>query len=175
MRRIIAFFMVVSLLGVGLVHQAEAKGESLKIGYVDMGEVIARYPKAKEVEKALQKEQEAKQKEMEEKREEIDRLEKELKAQESVLKDEEKTKRTRIIEEKKREWGQLFQEYDLEIRNRVMEKQREVLEEVRQVVESFGKEKDYTLILDARQVFYGLKGLEITEEVIELLNKTEKP
>ncbi|MCD5390752.1 OmpH family outer membrane protein [candidate division NPL-UPA2 bacterium] len=177
MRRIIAFFMVVSLLGTGLAYRVEARGESregasLKIGYVDIGRVIDGYPRAREAKEALREEQEARHKELSRKREEIDKLEEELKAQEALLKEEEKRKRARLIEEKRRRWEQLFWEYDLEFRSKVMEKQREVLEEIRQAIESFGKEKGYTLILDARQVFYGLKGLDVTEEIIKLLNTT---
>ena len=180
MRAVIAFFVVVVLLGTGLVYQMEVRGKSreefrLKIGYVDIGRVIDGHPKAREAEEALWKEQEAKQKELGQKREEIDKLEEELKAREALLKEEEKRKRVGLIEEKRREWEQLFREYDLELRSKVIEKQREVLEEIRGTIESFGKEKGYTLILDGRQVFYGLKELDITEEIVGLLNKTEKP
>lgn len=176
MRRIIAFFVVVSLLGMGLVYRVQAKGKSsegvsLKIGYVDIEKVIAGYPKAKEAGEALQKEQEARQKEMEEKRGEIRNLEEELKAQGSLLKEEEKEKRVKTIEGKKRAWEQMFRTYNLEMRNKLIEKQKEVFEEVRRVVESFGKEKGYSLILDARQVIYGLEGLDVTEEIIKRLKK----
>ncbi|MCD5401114.1 OmpH family outer membrane protein, partial [candidate division NPL-UPA2 bacterium] len=83
--------------------------------------------------------------------------------------------RVRLIEEKRRRWEQLFREYDLKMRSKVFEKQREVLAEVRQAVESFGKEKGYILILDSRQIIYGLEELDITEEIIKRLNKTQKP
>ena len=180
MRTVVAFFMVVSLLGLGLAERVEARGEllervSLKVGYVDIGRVIDSYPKAKEAEEALLKKQEAKQKELDEKREEISKLEAELRDQEPLLKEEEKERRVRLIEEKRRRWEQLFREYDLKMRSKVFEKQREVLAEVRQAVESFGKEKGYILILDSRQIIYGLEELDITEEIIKRLNKTQKP
>ena len=183
MRTVIAFFMMVSLLGVGWAYRVEAGekspgGEALKIGYVDMGKVIDMYPKARDVENALQKEQEAKQKEMDEARKKINKLEEELKAQESVLKEEEKKKKSRIIEEKKKKWGQVFREYDLEMRNKVVEKQKEVLDDIRQAVETFGRENGYTFILDARQVLYGKEGMEVTDGIVKLLlnkYKSQKP
>ncbi|MCD5397503.1 OmpH family outer membrane protein [candidate division NPL-UPA2 bacterium] len=176
MKTVIAFFVVVSLLGLGLAVEVRARGESpegvrLKIGYVDIARAIDGHPKVQEAEEFLRKEQEAKQKKLEEKREEIGKLEAELRAREALLKEEERERRVGIIEEKKRAWGQLFREYDLDIRSRVIEKRREMFAEIRQVVESFGKEKGYTLILDSRQIIFSLEGLDVTDEVIELLNR----
>ncbi len=176
MRRIIAFFVVVILLGLGLAYRVEAKkeslpGVSLKIGYVNRGKVIDKYPKAREVEDALRKEEEAKRKELMEKQEAIKKLEEELKAQGALLKEEEKQKKIRIIEEEKGKLGQLFRKYNAEMRSKVFEKQKEVLKEVDGMVESFGKEKGYTLILDAEQVIYGLEGLDVTGEIIKLFKK----
>ncbi len=176
MKAVVAFFMVVSLLGLGLAPRAEAREEAhFKIGYVDLGRVIDHYPKAKEAEEALRKKQEAKQRELMEMQEEISKLEAELREQGPLLKEEERERRTRTIERRRKEWEQLFRAYDTEMRGRVFEKQREVLAQVRQVVESFAKEKGYTLILDARQVIYSLEGLDITEEIIKLLNKAPEP
>ncbi len=181
MKTVIAFFVVFSLLGLGLAERVGAsRGEpreeiSLKIGYVDLGRVIDQHPMVKEAEEALRKQQEVKQKELEVKREEISRLEAELRVREPLLEEGEKERRLRVIEEKKRGWEQLFREYDLEMRRKVFEKRREMFDEVRQVVKSFGREKGYTLILDARQVIYSLEGLDVTEEVIKRLNKTEEP
>jgi len=175
MRKAIALLAMVTLLSMGLVHRAEARGESLKIGYVDIGKVIGEYPKAKEVENTLRKEQEAKQKEMNEKRAEISKLEAELKTQGPLLKEQEKRAKSQVIAEKKKRWSQLFREYDAEMRNEVIKKQKEVLGDIDKAVESFGKEKGYTLILDARQVLYGLKTLDVTDEVIKSLSKPQKP
>jgi len=180
MRKVIAFFMVVSLLGLGLTYRAEAAGKSpdassLKIGSVDMGKVIGQYYKAKEVEETLQKKQEAKQKEIEGKREEINKLTEELKAQGSVLKAEEKKKKAKIIEEKKKMLGQLFRTYDSEMRSNVIQKQKEIIKDIQTAIKAFGKKNGYTLILDARQVLYSSKAnLDITGAVIKLLNKTKK-
>ncbi len=180
MRRIIAFFMVVGLFGLGLTYRAEAGGKSpeggsLKIGYVDIGRVIGGYPKAKEIENTLRKEREAKQKEVNAKRVEIRKLEAQLKAQGPLLKEPEKKAKMKVIAEKQKKWGQLIREYDAEMRNELIKKQKEVLGAIDQAVRSFGKENGYTLILDARQVVYGLKGLDITAGIIKLLNKPQKP
>ncbi len=169
----IAVFSLIAI-SLGLVYRAEA-GDILKVGYVDIGAVIDRYAKTEELEKALEKEQQTKQKEIAKLAKVIEKLERELKTKAPGLKEKERKRRAEIIEGKKEGWRRLFREYDLEIKSKVYEQQRGLIKEIQEAVHSYGKEKGYTFILDSRQVIYGLKGLDVTKEIVKLLNKKEKP
>lgn len=162
-------FLVLSL---GLSYRAEA-GESLKIGYVDVGAVIDRYAKTHELEKALEKDKQDKQKEIEGMAKEIDKLEEQLKTKAPGLKEEKKKRRAEIIKEKKDKQRRLFREYDLEIKSKVYAEQRELIKEIQKAVRSYGKGKGYTLILDGRTVLYGLESLDLTGEIVKILNTAE--
>lgn len=171
-KKVVVGVAVFSLLAVslGLCYRAEA-GENLKVGYVDVGAVLDRYAKRQELEKALEKEKQTKQKEIDEKLKEMEKLEKELEAKASLLKEEEKQQREKIIKEKRKEHLRLFQQSQLEIRDWALQQQREIFKEIQEAIRSYGQENNYTLILDGREVLYGLEELDLTDQIINLLNK----
>ena len=166
--------IVFSLLALspGLVYQAEARGD-LKIGYVHLEGVAGRYAKTQKLKKALEKEAQAKQKEIDKMTKQIEKLERELKTKAPGLKEEERNRRAEIIKEKITEWRKLFREYDLEIKNKNYEQEMGLRKEIDEVVRSYGKEKSYTLILDGRTIIYGLKGLDLTDEIVKILNTAQ--
>lgn len=175
--------IVFSLLAVslGLVYEAKAE-ENLKIGYIDISAVFNRYAKTQELEKNLEKEKQTKQKTIDKKLEEIKKLVKELKTKAPGLKEEERQRRSEVIEKKKKEHFQFAQQSELEIRNWIMEQQREIMKVILETVRSYGKENGYTLILDGTKgpmgeglssVLYGLKELDLTDQIINLLNTAE--
>ncbi len=66
-------------------------------------------------------------------------------------------------------------QYDKETRQEILDKRnemfKEVIDDIQSVVTSVGENEDYDFIMDSRYIMYSKKGSDITEKVLEELNK----
>ncbi len=154
--------LVVSL---GLSYGAEP-GDSLKVGYVDVNRVAKGYAKMDGFRKSV----EERRSELNARAKEIEKMEKALQDQESVLKQKEKEKRSRAIKQKVENIQILSQEF----RKKTWEEEGKLSAQILETIKELGKERAYSVILDHRAVLYGLPGMDLTEEIIKLLNTAEK-
>ena len=139
----------------------------MKIGTVDLSRTFDGYQKTKDAEKTLEAEGNNKKQERDKKVEEIKRLKGEL----DLLNDKAKAEKQAVIDQKVQE----LQAFDREVqgslrreRDRVIQ---EILKEIDGVIGAYGRDNGYTLLLNDRALLYRGKELDVTDQILGILNQ----
>ena len=161
-----------ALAVLGAAGFAAAQENTLKIGFVDIQKVLNDSGKGKEAKAKLEKEREAKQKEVRAKEEDIKKLEADFQKQGAVLSEAARRERQEAINRKIRDLRRLFEDFNRDLQKRETELLNEILREIRKLVVAYGKEQQYTLILEAQSgIIYASQGADLTDEVLAAYNR----
>ena len=146
----------------------------LKIGYVNIETVFDQYTKTEESRVEFEKEKEIQQKEVVKKQEDLRKLQEAYDKQKDVLKPEEKKKSEEEIQKMQQEFyalvGQANQKLE-EKKNTLIETR---LKEIQSAIKDFAEKEKYDFILSSQAIFYGPQDNDVTDQVINFLNKTKK-
>ena len=157
---------MVLTLAVLLMMAAAAQAEDLKIGYIDLSKTFDEYEKTRQYETSLGKKGDTKEAERQKLVDEI----KELKDEMVLLSDKGKDDKQAAIDDKIKELQEFDRETRDELRKERDEMVRDILREIDKIVQDYGKEHGYTMILHDKVLVYGNDTIDITEDIIELLN-----
>ena len=137
-----------------------------KIGYVDLSKLFDEYSKTKEYDKVL----EGKHNEFEKERN--DRIEKIKDAQGklSVLAADKKSEVEANIEKMRNDLVEYDRQKKADLTKDRNEKIREILLEIEKIVSDYAQKEGYTLILNDRVLIYGAKTMDLTEQILQMLN-----
>jgi outer membrane protein len=164
MRKVFVVFIAVFMI-VGIF--AEVSQAAGKIGYVDLRRAFYEYEKSKSFEKELSDETSKRQAERDAKVKEISKLRDEM----ELLSGDARKKKQTAIEAKIAD----LNEYDRSTRQQLLNKKndmfRKVVDDIQKVVDNIGKKGKYDYILDSRNVMYGKKDFDLTEQVLKQLNR----
>lgn len=139
-----------------------------KIGLVNLGRVFKEYEVTKGSEQELERISTAKQQEREKKVSQIRDLRDEL----ALLNEQAREERRQTIEERLRELAGFDQSVRESLRERRDEALQKILDEIEKVVTVYAKEKGFDLILSDRAVLYGAEPMDVTNEIIAILNRS---
>lgn len=141
-----------------------------KIGYVDLSRAFDEYQKAKDFDKELEKTGDIKQGQREKLVKEIRNMRDEL----ELMNDSARKKKEGDIEAKIR----LLQEFDQDAKAELTKERddmvRDILKEMNGVIQEYGKGHGYSIIVNDRVLLYGSDALDLTDEVIKILNEGYK-
>ena len=151
------------MLSCGTFAQAE---NGTKWAYMDLSKVFDNYEKTKEYDTALEAQHSGYEKERNAK---IDKL-KEAQNKLDLLKPEEKDKAQKDLEQMRSDLAQFDQQKRTDLQKQRDEKIREILLEIEKVVSDFAKKDKYDLILNDRVLVYGNPAMDISDQVLKLLN-----
>lgn len=144
-----------------------ACAEEMKIGYINLGKTFDEYEKTQVNEKALEKKSDGKEKERQKLVDEIKKLKDEM----VLLSDKVKAEKEEVIDEKIKN----LQEFDKNTRDDLRQERdemvRSILSEIDNVIQGYGKENGYTVILNDRVLVYGNEAIDITQDIVDILNK----
>ncbi|MBU1998391.1 MAG: OmpH family outer membrane protein [Candidatus Omnitrophota bacterium] len=158
---------VLALLLMFLVGSAYAAD---KFAYVDLTLIFSEYYKTKDYEKIL----EAKQKQYDSEREKRVSEVKQLQDKLDLLSEKEKEAKKGDFETKLRD----LQEYDRQnienLRKEEFDRQKEILKDIEDAVRQYSEKEGYTMVFNDRVLVYQTKNLDITEKIVEILNKEKK-
>lgn len=164
-RNLFLLFVVTIILAFGITADSFAK--DLKIGFADKLQILFEYKKAKELNEALEKENQAAKEEFDKKTEMIKKLRDEM----ELLKPEARKKKETELEEKLKELDDFRREKQREIGRKYDEGIREISKEIASVCEKYGKDNGYDVIIDSRATVYVPNTLDVTIDIIKELNK----
>lgn len=163
--------LVFNLILSGTVCLAEnAAIGGLKIGFVDFEKVFNEYKRTREENQKLQRAKEEKEKSAQNLIDEINKLKTEV----EILSEEAKAKTENDIKEKLRHLRDFTEDSKKELldqRNVIFKK---ITDEIRSIIEIKGKEGQFSLIMDDKALFYKESALDLTEEIIIILNDDAK-
>jgi len=164
MKKVLVVLVVVSLLVMPVLSSYAA---SEKMAFIDARRALYSYEKTKKFETEMNSITQGWQKEREIKVNDVKKLRDEV----ALLNGDAKAKKQLALEGKIAD----LNEADRAKRQEVLAKQnnmfRELTQDVNKVVEGIGKKGGYSFIFDSRSIVYKKDGLDLTEQVIEQLNK----
>ena len=167
--------ILVALIAMFLPAVASAEG---KVVYIDSYRIRLEFKEFQDAQVEFNKEVETWNAEVEQGQIEIEQMEADLAKQALILSDAKRQEREQEIEALKIQWQQQANEIfgpggRAETRNAELTKP--ILDKINTVLEQLALENSYDLILDAvnGNIAYGKKELDITDDVLEELDKTE--
>ncbi len=165
MRKGIAVAMAAVLLGGFSAGVARAEG--IKIGYVDLEKAFNEYYRTKEENAKLQDLQKDKKAEADRMIADINKL----KEESELLSDDAKKSKEAVVKDKIKELRDYERDTVQEIRDKLLALRKDILDTITKVVAEKGKKEGYTFILVSDVLIYKEQGLDMTDELIKIINK----
>jgi len=169
-----ALFAVTAIL-LGLLLAGAAKAQ-VKIGFVDMQQVVAKSKPGQAALARLKAEASKKQEEVKAREQEIAKAEEELQKQHAVLSDAARREKEDAIQRRKRDLRRIAEDYSRDLAARENELLLDLQRDILAAVRDYGKEKGYTLIIERNQggVMYSADALDLTQDIIERMDKSRE-
>ena len=158
-----------------LLLSFQGRAEDLdKVGYVDMDRVFDEYTETQKASQELNKDITARRKEITKLENEITSLREELNTQEALLSKEERLKRAQEINQKIFDLQKYVRDVEMDLARKEETMTKKLITAIYNVVQEIGRKEGYTLILRKDSILYGGEGMDLTDEVIKVLNKGKK-
>ena len=161
-------FLAAALL-VGFAGQAMAAVE-MKIAYVDVGKAFDEYQKTKDADSTLEKKGQSKQDEREKKVEAVKKLKDDM----ALLSEDARKKKQTDLDQSLKD----LQDFDSKVRDELRRERdsivRDILKEIDEIISDYGNKQGYSLILNDRVLLYGRQDMDITGQIIQILNERYK-
>jgi len=158
------------LLGPKPIASAEEETNIKKIGVVNLRRVFEGYGRTQTSEEKLEKltvTQEAK-------REEIVSEIRSLRDEFILLNEESRLKQRGVIEEKMKGLASFDEKAKVTLRSEQAESVKSILKEIEATVETFAKKQSYDLVITDQTILYGSEAIDVTDEILALLNQSYK-
>ena len=141
-----------------------------KIGYIDLSRTFGEYSKTKSYDKTLSEKEKTYTDERDKKVADLKAFQDKL----NLLNDKERDAKKTELQNKLK----AFQDYDrqkqADLRKDQEEKMKELLGDIQEAVKKYAEKEGFTLVLNDRVLVYQTKNMDITSQVIEILNKGGK-
>ncbi|TYB31874.1 MAG: OmpH family outer membrane protein [Candidatus Mcinerneyibacterium aminivorans] len=142
-----------------------------EIGVVDIQRVFDASKEAQEAQEVFQKETQEMQQQMKSKYDELLKLQKELKEQSAFLSEEEVKKKRQELMQKQQRFNSMREQMMQKSEQRRSELLKPVMEKIKAIVSNISKEKNLKMVVTKEAVIYNDSNFEITDIVIERLNR----
>ena len=163
----------IALVLAGMVAAAEpAAAADLKIGYIVTPKLLGETKLGKESSAKLKAKAEAAEKSFAKDVDELKKMQEDIIKRGSVLNDEEKAKLGEQFELKNREVKRKKEDAQREFDKSRQTIENEMMTKFRTVIEKFAKDNGYDLVLDAGTLLYISSKADVTNEVIQLADKS---
>jgi outer membrane protein len=154
-----------------LLNGSPKAEEVVRIAYVDMDRVFGEYVETQKASQELNKEITARRQEITKLENEINTLKEELSTQEILLSKEEKLKRTQEINQKILDLQKYVRDVDIDLSRKEESMTKKLITEILSAVKKVGEKEEYTLVLRKDSLLYSKEDMDLTDEVIKVLNK----
>lgn len=142
---------------------AESQG---KIGYIDLSRSFDEYKKTKDFDKELEAKGDMKQQEREKVVQDIRKMREEL----ELMNKNAREKKETDIEAKIKNLQDFDQEAKTDLTKERDNMVKDILKEMSDVIKEYGEKNGYSIIVNDRVLLYGDPGMDLTNEVIKILN-----
>jgi outer membrane protein len=164
MKRIaLVLFLAVFSLGI-FITVAQAAD---KLAYVDLSRAFSEYGKTKDYDKALGDKEDSYTAERDKKVNEIKQMQDKM----NLLNDKEKEAKKADMESKMKTFQDFDRQKQTDLRKEQDEKMKEILQDIQDAVKEYSTKEGFTFVFNDRVLVYQDKSLDITDQVLEILNK----
>ena len=141
-----------------------------KLAYVDLSRIFSEYNKTKDYDKLLGDKENVYNTERDKKINDIKQLQDKM----NLLSDKEKEAKKPDVESKVRALQDFDREKQTDLRKEQDERMKELLKDIEEAVRKYAQNEGYTLVFNDRVLVYQAKTLDISDKIIEILNKGYK-
>lgn len=138
-----------------------------KFGYVSIERIGDAYSRAKEYMKNLEDKETAYTAEIDKKRNEVKQFQDKI----NLLNDKEKEAKSTELEAKIKSFQEFARQKQSDLRKEQIDKTIELSKDIKETITKFAEKEGYTLVFDAAALAYQPKGMDITDKIIDILNK----
>lgn len=163
MRKIVCAAMMVLLLA-GVAYAAE------KFAYVDLSRIFSEYGKTKDYDKGLGDKEGLYTAERDKKVSEVKQFQDKM----NLLSEKEKEAKKADIETKVKTLQDFDRQKQADLRKEQDEKMKEILKDIEEATKKYSEKEGFTLVFNDRVLVYQNKSLDITDKILEILNKEYK-
>lgn len=160
---IIGILVVSFLFSIPTLAFSESQG---KIGYIDLSRSFDEYQKTKDFDKELEGKGDMKQKEREKVVQEIRKMREEL----ELMNKNSREKKETDIEAKIKSLQDFDQEAKTDLTKERDNMVKDILKEMSDVIKEYGEKNGYSIIINDRVLLYGDSTMDLTNEIIKILN-----
>jgi outer membrane protein len=146
---------------------AESQG---KIGYIDLSRAFDEYQKTKDFDKELEGKGDLKQREREKLVQDVRKMREEL----ELMNKNAREKKEADIESKIKSLQEFDQEAKTDLTKDRDNMVKDILKEMSDVIKGYGEKNGYSIIINDRVLLYGDSTIDLTNEIIKILNDTYK-
>jgi len=166
MKKFAGFLLGVIALGIflGSAHAAE------KFAYVDLSRIFSEYNKTKVYDEALSDKESTYTESREKKVNEIKKLQDKM----NLLNDKQKESKKPGLQARIEGLQEFDRERQTDLRKEQDEKMKEIFKDIEDAVKQYSKKQGLSLVFNNRVLIYETKTLDITDEVVKILNKRYK-
>lgn len=169
MKRVNTVFAAI-ILGLLILCQNAYAAEKDKFAYVDLSRIFSEYGKTKEYDKALTEKESVFNTERQKKVDEVKQIQDKL----NLLSDKEKEAKKPELEGKIKSLQGFDQQKQTDLRKEQDEKMKEIFKDIEGAVKQYAEKEGLTMVFNDRVLVYENKSMDITEKIIESLNKGYK-
>jgi len=162
--------LVVLLVALFCSGLSSGYAQDLKLGFINLKKVLDDYEKVKDGEGELLKQAESKNGQRDKLVKEIKNLRERI----ALLKDQQKEKKQQELDQKVKKLQDFTYETRTDLRQKRDEKFMDIMKEVKGVIEEYGSSRNYNIIIDDTLLLYKQEALDVTDDVIRILNQRYK-
>ena len=141
-----------------------------KFAYVDLSRLFSEYAKTKDYDKTLNEKQNAYRTEIDKKTNEVKQFQDKM----NLLSDKEKEAKKAEFETKVKALQDFEREKMTDLRKEQDERMKEIFKDIEEAVKQYAEKEGYTLVFNDRVFVYQTKNMDITDKVMDILNKGYK-
>ncbi len=141
-----------------------------KFAYVDLSRLFSEYGKTKDYDKTLNDKQNAYRVEIDKKTNEVKQFQDKM----NLLSDKEKEAKKTEFETKVKALQDFERQKLTDLRKEQDESMKEIFKDIEEAVKQYAQKEGYTLVFNDRVFVYQTKNMDITDKVMDILNKGYK-
>ena len=138
-----------------------------KFAYVDVMRIASEYNKAKEYNKSIEQKATTYEAEIDKKLSEVKQLQDKI----NLLREKEKETKKTEMETKVKDLQEYRRQKEVDLRKEDFENTKQIVDNIKDAIKRHAEKEGYTLVFDDRALVYQGKGMDITDKIIETLNK----
>jgi outer membrane protein len=163
---------VLHALAVAMVLVTSASAQEIKIGYVDLQRALNESEAGQKAKGEFKKQVDKLQADLKRKKDELDGLKDRLEKKALVMKEEERREMEKDYQRKMRDFERDYKDSQGELQLKDNELTRDLLQELQVVIAEYGKNGNYTVILElsSSSVLYGDPKVDLTDQIIAAYN-----
>jgi len=163
---------MVAILGVGLAivtmwGEGAWAAQSMKIGVVDVQQVLNQSQHGQAVKQRLEKERMSRQKDLDVRQQELMKLQAEYEKQAPVLSEQAKREKKEGLERRFRDARRVAEDANRDFEKKVRETEMETTREIFAVIQEYGKDQGFSVIFERSSIVFSATSVDVTAEVIK--------